>query len=437
MARTADYEGRLLASILRQNDQIPTARAIVSPEMLKDENYRFIYRIILDTYAEKGSVDSVLVTDQINDYHVEAALRTVIGYPGTLTADKVEVYAKEIIRRSQIGKIHELADKIKTETKAQSDITDSKLQEIISSIHAELFTITGDNTFIRPTKYDVVKEMKQDIVLYAGKELWGFDTGWDTINQVTRGIAPQQLWVVGAYTSVGKSWFSLKLAANMISRGIKVLYLSTEMSEKRLYWRLATILTELPEFNLIFSDLPLEEHAKRKDVMDQIQVLPIEIRSGISDVNDAMFEIRKGKTQGYADVVIIDFLQNLAGDKDEYQELSVAVRKLQNLAIRENVAIVLASQNNRESQKQEVEALYGFKGSGAIETCADVAIVLSRIKANDRKDQYLVVDILKNRNGLTGQVLFTIDFQTGRMQDEGFYNKEQLPQPLPPKQFSV
>jgi replicative DNA helicase len=318
------------------------------------------------------------------------------------------------------------------ETKNQSEISDSKLQEIISKIHTKLFSITGDNTFTRPAKYDVLQEMKQDMLNFRGKDLWGFDTGWETLNKITRGIAPQQLWVIGAYTSIGKSWFSLVLAANLIKNGTKVLYLSTEMSEKRLMWRLATILTHIPEFNLIFSNLPLEDNAKRQSVFNQLQTLPIEFRSGIGNVDDALFEIRKGKTQGYCDVVIVDFLQNLAGDKDEYQELSNAVRKLQNLALRENIGIVLASQNNRESQKAEVEALYGFKGSGTIEQAADIAIVLSRVKANDRKDQYMLCDILKNRNGMLGQILYNIDLETGVLKDEGFYDKEK-PLPLPIK----
>lgn len=426
----ADYEALLLSAVLHNNDFLPLARSLVSPNMLKDQSYKALYQILIETYRSKGSVDSIMVADQINDLNVEIALRNVLKFNGVLTEDKLETYSKEIIRRSQIGKLQDLALALQEETRAQSSVSDTKLQEILSRVHAKLFDLSGTSTYTRPDKAEVIAEMKKDMLKYSGRSLAGYDTGFDTLNTISRGLEKEKLWVVGAYTSVGKSWFSLKLATNLAKNGVKVLYLSTEMSEKSLYWRMATILSGIPENKLIFDNLDINQEGARRSSLHEIQSLPIEMRSGVANVNDAIFEIRKGKAQGYCDVVIIDFLQNLADGKEEYQEITSAVRKLQNLAQNEKVAIVLASQNNRESQKSEFEALYGFKGSGAIEQAADIAIVLSRHKEN--KQKFMLCDVMKNRSGMTGQILYAIDFKTGKMEDRGFYEKDEpLIDPIP------
>lgn len=429
MAAT-NHEGQFLSAILQDNEFIPTARTLVSPGMMKDQNNKLIYEKAIELYKVNGYVDRVAIADNLNNLQAEVALRNLDSLKGALTEDRLKSYAKELIRKSQIGKLKQLGENLQEEVKSQSTVSDNDLKKIVEKVHMQLFELAGDTTFSRPTKSQVMEEMKKDMLLYAGRELMGFDTGWETLNQITRGIGPEQLWVIGAYTSIGKSWFSLKLASNLAHQGVKVLYLSTEMSEKRLYWRLATILTKMPEVKLIFDNMDLTDSAHRNAALHKIEALPIEIRSGISDVNDAMFEIRKAKMQGQCDVVVIDFLQNLASGKDEYQEITNAVVKLQNLASREKVAIILASQNNRESQKSDFESLYGFKGSGAIEQAADIAIVLSRHK--DNKQKYLLCDVMKNRNGMTGQMIFAIDLKTGQFKDKGYYEKEEpLPEAIP------
>jgi replicative DNA helicase len=94
-------------------------------------------------------------------------------------------------------------------------------------------------------------------------------------------------------------------------------------------------------------------------------------------------------------MVVIDYLQLLSPtDKKAIREQQIAsiTRTLKQLALSENIPIILLSQLNREASN-DIPQLHHLRESGAIEQDADVVIFPTR------KEKKYTLTIAKNRRG--------------------------------------
>jgi len=117
---------------------------------------------------------------------------------------------------------------------------------------------------------------------------------------------------------------------------------------------------------------------------------------------DAMrLKIKKHKLQGGADVVCVDFIQNLSGAGTLYERISDGIVKLQQMAKELEVTMLVASQVNNEAMRSNNEVI-GLKGAGELAASADIVLWLKRVKG-EGNEKYLDVEIKKNRPfGKTG-----------------------------------
>ncbi|MEG0789963.1 MAG: DnaB-like helicase C-terminal domain-containing protein, partial [Alistipes sp.] len=155
----------------------------------------------------------------------------------------------------------------------------------------------------------------------------------------------------------------------------------------------------------------------------RIARLPITfIRNSSVSINALKSRCRTLKKRGKLDILIIDYLQLMSGEKtnNREQEISKISRELKKMAMELNIPIVVLSQLSREVEKREQKKpqLSDLRESGAIEQDADIVILLNRpiyygIKEieDDNGNKLSSVGIgvayvAKNRNGSIGNVLF-------------------------------
>jgi replicative DNA helicase len=233
--------------------------------------------------------------------------------------------------------------------------------------------------------------------------------GYQELDEITSGIYPAELVVIGARPSVGKTQLMLDVAENVDKQNKIVMFCSVEMSMKH-------ILERRVARELGVSVLDLRNRALTEDEKDKLIKLTGEnsvrhvyyMRSGASS-SDILNEAQKLKDNVGLDIIFIDYLQFLQdcwldGHENQNVRVGKACKTLKTIANELNIPVIVASQLNRglehRNQEDRHPSLADLRDSGNIEQDADVVLLLDRIINNNGgsiDNTTLEVKMAKNR----------------------------------------
>jgi replicative DNA helicase len=208
--------------------------------------YQNAHRIVLQaliTLSNNGSaVDLVTLVDHLTST-AELQKAGGAGYIATLTssvptAANVSYYAKIVaecsVRRNLIKVAHEII------SNAHNAAEDSKI--IVENAEKAIFDINDKQ---QTNKYKDAKEVVQATVeaierRYQTKDAYtGVPSGFSSLDDMTSGFQKQEMIIIGARPSVGKTAFALSLAANTaIKQHISTGFFTLEMSAESLMQRI-------------------------------------------------------------------------------------------------------------------------------------------------------------------------------------------------------
>ncbi|MBR2209044.1 MAG: toprim domain-containing protein [Synergistaceae bacterium] len=298
----------------------------------------------------------------------------------------------------------------------------------------------------------------------------GISTGFENLDKLLDGGLYPGLYVIGANSSLGKTTLVLQIADNIAKSGHGVLIFSLEMSRfeliaktlsrmsfvkslseyKSTVYAKTTRSVLLGSYNNEFdSRIIAESMNEYSDWGRNIYITEGIGNVGISHIKEKLEEFRKF-TNGTTPIVIIDYLQILAPysiKMTDKQNVDKNITELKRLSRDFNIPVLGVSSFNRESYSVPV-SMASFKESGAIEYSSDVLIGLQyngwdyrdnesdivrskRLRevrkmmeeaARNFSSQDMQLKILKNRNGLKGNLLFDFfpAFNYFRPQKEAF-----------------
>lgn len=264
-------------------------------------------------------------------------------------------------------------------------------------------------------------------------------THWPKMDNI--GAVPRlgELLAVCARPGHGKTAVGLSLTAGLAQAGVRVGYMSLEMTGVSLFQRLLAA-----RAGHSLSDLRahgVEDNQEVMDVAGEIAEWPIDIVPGRT-----VDALRRHILQTPdCRIVVVDYLQLMAPPAlskhygSRTQEVTAISAAMRELASEGEVAVVVLAQLNREVERRgDAEPrLSDMRESGAVEQDADVVWGLYRpalspmtAKADEAADWELNCRVLKHRNGPTGgrvklhfvtstQAIFESETQTGPS-DEAF-----------------
>lgn len=251
-----------------------------------------------------------------------------------------------------------------------------------------------------------------------------FTNGVEEIDRVVQ-YSKTNFVVIAARPGVGKSMYMLNMAQANAKLGHKTLFLSLEMNKKQVTLRLLNNYANVnimnqhkdEDGNLIFDSYnkAIKETRDSRGFQTIINNLILdECKKSSADTILADLEDFI-KTEGF-DVVFIDYLQLLKYNRlDEWASLRALTKELKNMAFRNNILMVTASQVSRESTQKGL-ALESLFGSTTIESDTDVVIGLELARERKQSTEAMVIArILKDREGDVGEFKLMVDYQTGRM----------------------
>ncbi len=229
------------------------------------------------------------------------------------------------------------------------------------------------------------------------------------------GFQKGEFVIVGARTSIGKTAFALNIAENIVERNISVGFFSLEMSGGDLHQRLTCGKSGVSQKKIKQSKLKESEYIKLKKSVIDIENYPLYIADfSYAPITDIKSKARTLKRKEGIEILFIDYLGRISikGDGQRWEKYSQISSELKSLAKELDIPIVVLSQVGRQSENK-APSLADLRDSGSIEQDADVVILLHR----NRNSSDTSLEIAKNRNGGTGKVSLSFDFEGTKFKD--------------------
>lgn len=249
-------------------------------------------------------------------------------------------------------------------------------------------------------------------------------TGFPKLDTLMGGLAPGNLFVVGAGTGRGKTAFAINVLVNAARMELPVSFFALEMTATEVTRRILSV-----EGGLVLrKDLtPATQPYALAETYERVRQMPIQI-STAQGFNIASIEatFEHARVDGFVpSLVIVDYLQLLeasgsAGNRQE--QVAEVSRGLKRLAMRYEVPIIVLSQLRRLNDTEQADArpgLHHLRESGAIEQDADQVLLLSNERTDrDVYDRTILADLAKNRHGPIGEFIIRFNAQTQQMTEQ-------------------
>ncbi|MDR3494610.1 MAG: replicative DNA helicase [Ancalomicrobiaceae bacterium] len=231
--------------------------------------------------------------------------------------------------------------------------------------------------------------------------LSGVSTGIASLDRMMGGLQRSDLIILAARPAMGKTSLATNIAFNIaaafraeeqpdgayktVDGGI-VGFFSLEMSSEQLATRIISEQTEIPSHKIRRGDISDMEFEKLVAASQMMQTIPLYVdQTGGISIAQLAARARRLKRQRGLDVLIVDYLQLLAGSskrasEGRVQEITEITTGLKALSKELNVPILALSQLSRQVENRDDKhpQLADLRESGSIEQDADVVLFIYR-----------------------------------------------------------
>ncbi|MCQ6276666.1 replicative DNA helicase [Bacillus sp. V3B] len=414
-----EAEQAVLGAIFLEPSSLTLASEVLLPEDFYRGAHQRIFNAMLKLNDKGEAVDLITVTEEL------AATKLLedtggISYLSELagsvpTAANIEYYAKIVEEKSILRRLIRTATTIAQDGFTREDEVEVLLGEAEKNI-MEVSQRKKVGAFhhikdVLVRTYDNIEVMHNRV-----GEITGIATGFAELDTMTAGFQRNDLIIVGARPSVGKTAFALNIAQNVATKTDEnVAIFSLEMGAEQLVMRMLCAEGNIDAQRLRTGSLTDDDWGKLTMAMGSLSNAGIFIDDtpGVR-VQDIRSKCRRLKQeQGGLGMILIDYLQLVLGNgrsgENRQQEVSEISRSLKALARELQVPVIALSQLSRgvEQRQDKRPMMSDIRESGSIEQDADIVAFLYRDDYYDKESEnknIIEIIIAKQRNGPTGTV---------------------------------
>ncbi len=389
-----DAETTVLASLLvdEEGEAIHEVVIQLSPDDFYKEAHKHIYAAMMGLHSRGQPITLVSVARELkkmeklsaiggNTYLASLTQASVasiinIAYYRNLVKNKAEL-------RRLINGAQDILELAYTDTEETQEIID-KAESIILQVSEQRYL----NTQLAIS--DIVKDTMDGIekMWKAKGQITGLPTGYKEFDQMTNGLHPDQLIVVAARPSMGKTAFCLNLAERVaLQYNGHVAIFTLEMSSQQIVHRMICTHSRVSAQRIQKGMIKNEEWPVMMTSASALRDAKIWIddNPGMSYM-DIRSKCRRLKSKHKKlDLVIVDYLQLVSsppGERSQNRtnEIGDISRNLKILSKEIHAPVIALSQLNRkiEDRQHRQPMLSDLRDSGAIEQDADVVAFLHR-----------------------------------------------------------
>ncbi len=433
-----EAEASVLGAIFLEPPALITASEIVIADDFYHIAHQKIFQTMLNLSDQGKAIDVVTVTEELS---AKKELEDVGGltYMTELanavpTAANIGHYAKIVEEKAILRRLIRVASKIADDGYTRED----EVEILLAEAEKKMLEISnrknaGDFKHVKDVLVKTFDNIEQ-LQSRAG-DVTGIPTGFRDLDKMTAGFQRNDLIIVAARPSVGKTAFALNVAQSVAVKAREnVAIFSLEMGADQLVMRMLCAEGNIDAQRLRTGDLQTEDWGKLTMAMGSLSNSGIYIDDSpgvrMADIRAKCRRLAKENGLG---MILIDYLQLILGSgkpgENRQQEVSEISRSLKGLARELQVPVIALSQLSRgvEQRQDKRPMMSDLRESGSIEQDADIVAFLYRDDYYDKESEskdIIEIIIAKQRNGPTGTVSLAF-----RKEYNKFLNLEFTPPP--------
>lgn len=434
MPHNNEAEQSVLGAIIIDPQLMGETQGVLLPESFYRGAHQHIFRAMMHLFEENSEIDVVTLMDQLTS---EGTLSEAGGpqYLAELasnvpTTRNIEYYREIVYKLAAKRNLIRVADQIaKDGYDSELDLDDilsdaeRKILELASTRESEGFKDIRD---VLGQVYENAEELDQN-----SGQTPGIPTGYRDLDQMTAGFNRNDLIILAARPSVGKTAFALNIAQKVATHesNYTVGIFSLEMGADQLATRMICSSGNVDSNRLRTGTMTDEDWNRFTVAVGKLSKTKIFIDDtpGIR-ITDLRSKCRRLKQEHGLDIIVIDYLQLIMGSgsrmsDNRQQEVSEISRTLKAIARELECPVIALSQLSRgvEQRQDKRPMMSDIRESGSIEQDADIVAFLYRDDYYNREDGEedddggmepvtnddngeIEVIIAKQRNGPTGTV---------------------------------
>lgn len=422
LPHSIEAEQSVLGAIILDNTKIRDVLDHLSVYDFYSAAHQRIYDAVEAVFSQGQVVDLVTLRNYLSS---EGSLEEIggISYLVTLletipSVINVESYMNIVYEKALLRRLIDTAGHIAENAYAERNVT-----EVLEDSEKRILELSKTK---RTDEFLTMKNLVSQVYEYteqlASREegMNGVPSGYSELDSITNGFQPNDLVIVAARPSVGKTAFALNVAQNAAVRyKKKVAVFSLEMGASQLVTRMLSAEGSINQTNLRTGKLTDDEWQKLIVAIGRLgkSEIYIDDTPGVR-IGDIKSKCRRLKQEHGLDMIVIDYLQLIQSStlttENRQQEVSEISRQLKSLARELEAPVIALSQLSRgvEQRADKRPMMSDIRESGSIEQDADVIIMLYRDDYYERDEEEAapapIVEteliITKHRNGAIGTV---------------------------------
>lgn len=442
MAKVLPYhqeaEQSVLGTIFLDPKEIVTVIDQLNENDFFEQSHVLIYKAMKDLFEESLNIDFASVAarlEQTQQLERAGGRKYLLALTDAVPSiDHLETYIDLVKDGSLKRQVIKLASDI-VEDGYQKD---EMAFDYITRAEEEIFALAQKRKTSAFSKIDaVIQEVKEKTEKNRNKKggITGLSTGFAEFDKMSAGLQNEELIILAARPSMGKSAFAMNLAINVAKKNKEgragVAIFSLEMSNEQLAARMLSSESNVENNKIKSGHLTAPEWQHMEGGIQTLSLLSIFFDdSAAVTVADIRAKCRKLKQENKLDFVVIDYLQLIKGDSrsgNRQEEVAKISRSLKEMARELKVPVLALSQLSRDVEKREDKrpVLADLRESGSIEQDADIVMFLYRndyyTRDPEKKTGDVELIVAKNRQGAAGIMLpFRFDTEFSR-----FLSKEE------------
>ena len=383
-----EAEEAVLGSILLEQDSIISVMEFLVPDDFYRVAHQLIFAAMIELNQNSEAIDPITVSEKLRQKN---QIDNVGGEAGIIelldkvpTAANVEFYTQIVLEKSTRRKL------IKTSTNIVKNAyqEDETIANVLDTAERDILSVSeGRNKAgfipIRDVLHDAYESLEERSK--NNGEVTGIATGYIGLDRMTSGLHADELIILAARPSVGKTAFVLNIAKNVaVNLNETAAIFSLEMGAESLVERIICSHASINAGHLKTGKLTDEEYTQYFVATGVLAEAPIYIDDtpGIR-VSEIRAKCRRLKQErNNLGLVVIDYLQLIEGNGKEsrQQEVSEISRNLKKLAKELKVPVIALSQLSRgvEQRQDKRPIMSDIRESGSIEQDADIVAFLYR-----------------------------------------------------------
>jgi replicative DNA helicase len=453
LPQSPDAERAVLGSIIINNNAFYRVIGTIDTEDFFRDAHRTIFGTMRRLAEDSREIDPLTLKEelarmgQLDQIGGTAYVTSLID--GVPDVANVERYAGIVKEKSTLRRLIVMGNSV---MRAALD-TPGESSEVLNIAEKSLYEIAEgsvDKGFVGLDKITRKNMTAIEQLHEAGKLITGVPTGFDRFNEFTSGFQPQDLIIIAARPSMGKTSFMMNIAEAIAipdksgnprggaQRLHSVGVFSLEMSKEQIGLRILSSESGVSNHLIragMLSERNWRELAEASARLSKAKIF-IDDSPGM-DIMEMRAKARRLKMEVGLDMVMVDYMQLMSvkgKTESRNQEISQISRGLKAIAKELNVPLISLSQLSRRPEQRTGDhrpQLADLRESGSIEQDADLVAFIYRDEVyNKETEEKGIAEIIiaKQRNGPIGD--FKLVF---RHDITKFFNYEPQPDYMPPE----